>query len=54
MNLIIVPPAFSLLFWLPILTFSFLLWKGKDVSISIFVYIIFQIGLCALARHIYG
>jgi len=54
MALVIVPPEFALLFITPILAFTFMLYKDKDLSASVFVYLFLQIGLCALARYIYG
>ena len=54
MELIIIPPEFALLFITPMLAFAFMLYKDKDLSASVFVYLFLQIGLCALARYIYA
>ena len=54
MELIIIPPEFALLFIMPMLGFALMLYKDKDLSASVFVYLFLQIGLCALARYIYG
>ena len=54
MELIVVPPEFALLFFVPIAVFAFLLYKGKDLSLAVFSYLTFQIGLCILARFIYA
>jgi len=54
MELIVVPPEFALLFIMPIIGFTLMLYKDKDLSVSLFVYLFLQIGLCALARYIYG
>ena len=54
MELIVVPPEFALLFFIPMAVFTFLLYKGKDLSLAVFSYLIFQISLCVLARYIYA
>ena len=54
MELIVIPPEFALLFFVPIAAFVFMLYRDKDLPISVFVYLVFQISLCALARYIYG
>jgi|TARA_B100001094_G_scaffold323508_1_gene374518 hypothetical protein len=54
MELIVVPPEFALLFIMPVLGFASMLYNDKDLLASVFVYLFLQIGLCALARYIYG
>ena len=54
MELIIVPPEFALLFFLPMIGFGLSLRQGHDLSISVALYLVLQIGLCILARCIYG
>ena len=54
MDLIVVPPEFALLFFLPMIGFGLTLRKGHDVSLAVVIYLVSQIGLCILARYIYG
>ena len=54
MELIVVPPEFALLFFVPIAVSAFLIYRGEDLSLAIFSYLTLQIGLCALARYIYA
>ena len=54
MELIVVPPEFALLFFVPIAVFAFLLHRGEELSVAVFSYLAFQVGLCVLARYIYA
>ena len=54
MELVTIPPEFALLFFIPVIGFGLSLKKGYDVSLTVAAYLISQIGLCILARYIYG
>jgi hypothetical protein len=54
MDLVIVPPEFAFLFFLPMIGFGLSLRQGHDLSTAVGLYLVLQIGLCILARCIYG
>jgi hypothetical protein len=54
MNLIVVPPEFVLLFFIPMIAFGLSLRQGHDLSLAVAIYLVLQISLCILARCIYG
>lgn len=52
--IIIIPPEFSLLFFIPIIGFFYVFDKSSKFSTALFFYLFSQIALAMLARYIYG